>query len=219
MIDTNYIDPIVVEITLYRHNWKDNQIISALKHSTDLFSLPQDPGTFLVSKQEAKQILQTRFAEEIIDINSKIGDETLFRHVNSLFFLNNMVNNFKNLKYFRIKISNDRNYSRYKKSDNIINFEYRVKYARVDLTQSLNKSELNKVKELLRVSGILSKSKIHRESYLSISVSELFDKFGLKENGEPYFTEYFDETITMLLTILTEKLELDNTNILLIIES
>lgn len=218
MIDINYITPIVIEITLFQNNLRDNQLISALKHSTDLFTLPEDSSLF-VSKQDMIKVLDNRFST---DIKTVVSSQNEHKHLiaNSPYFINKLVNYFDELQYFKVVISKKRNFTRLKpiEDGHIIDLSYKTTYAKLDLTKILNEETLSNVKHLFEEAGILSKSKINKSPYIQISISDMFAIFGDKESEQQYFSEYFDDAINTVLEIIGPKLEQDNTNMLLIIE-
>jgi hypothetical protein len=218
MIDINYITPIVIEITLFQNNLRDNQLISALKHSTDLFTLPGDSSLF-VSRQDMIKVLDGRFGE---DIGIVLASQNEHKHLmaNSPYFINKLVNYFNGLQYFKVVISKKQNFTRLKavEDSHVIDLAYKTTYAKLDLTRILNTENLSSVKHLFEEAGILSKSKINKSPYIQISISDMFAIFGDKESEQQYFSEYFDDAINTVLEIIGPKLEEDNTNMLLIIE-
>ena len=219
MIDINYITPIVIEITLFQNNLRDNQLISALKHSTDLFTLPGDSSLF-VSKQDMINVLDDRFNA---DIEMVLSSQIEHKHLtaNSPYFINKLVKYFDGLQYFKVVISKQQNFTRLKAIDDshVIDLAYKTTYAKLDLTKILNEETLRNVKHLFEEAGILSKSKINKSPYIQINISDMFSIFGDKESEQQYFSEYFDDAINTVLEIIGPKLEQDNTNMLLIIEN
>jgi hypothetical protein len=164
-------------------------------------------------------IIKERYSRELNSLQGIPIDE-IHSDVSSIYFINNMLVNFTDLQFFKIKISEKRNYTRLieKKEGFMLNYAYRIVYAKLDLTSALGEDDLFKVKELLTASGILSKSKINKTPYLNVNVNFMFNIFGERETEQNFFSEYFNETITTILEVITEKLESDNTNILLMLE-
>lgn len=216
MIKINHVHPIVIEIILYRHNWRDNKLIAALKNSSAMFNLPGAPSVYYLSMRDMANVIDSKFSIQLAELNSMSQNE-LFDNSSSIYHINQMISHFSKLRYFKVKISNTRNYTRLAENKKTINFEYTVGYAKLNLVEAVDTEYLEIIKNLLRKSNFIPKSKIFKTPYVTLSVDQLFSIFG--DNDQiGMFEENFDETMIPILEVIDEKLERDNTKILLMLE-
>lgn len=217
MINDTYISPLVVEITLFKHNWKDNKLISILRRDTDLLSVPESKDVYIIAKDDMAKIIYHNFSDEVKQIRST-EPESLYLEVNSVYFLSNMIASYDKLKYFRINVSSQRNYTRLNKQAKIINFNHKIVYAKINLVEQLDEFELDSVRHLLEETEIIPKNRINRSPYVTININDLYSIFEAKEKSDGFFREYFVDAINILLGCISEKFELDNSTVMLIIE-
>ena len=89
----------VVDATLYKYNYLDNKIITLLKNQLDYRNV--NDGSYLVSKDQLKALLDSNFKNDINRINAT-GFEQFHKEATSIYFLNKMINDFVNLEYIKL---------------------------------------------------------------------------------------------------------------------
>jgi hypothetical protein len=185
-----YKFPIIIEITLYKNNLKDNQILSVLN--------------------ELHKILKNEFYNELNELN-KLTQTELMSNINSVYFLNNIINEFINLRFIKINISDKLNYSRV--YDSLIYFDFKVLYSKVDLPNLLNKEQFNSVLSFFKNCNLIHDTPLVKNTYIKIKILDFYSI--LKNN---IINEKYQKLIELLYSVIPVKLEMDNSYIMLIIK-
>ena len=216
MIQNNEIKffsvPLVINITLYRNNYVDNIIIGELRRGTYSIGVPEDPNSFSVSAEEFKNIVIRKFKSEV-DKLEDFSKDILPKHINSAYFMYNMLTKFNNLKIVNIHISNNRKYTRvYKVNDqNVIGFDYKIAQGILDFPKFLDLNQLNRFNKLLVKIGMHITSNLSMDPYYIIKAQDFINKLANLENDDKaYFDRYYD-IIEVIYELLESKLESDNT--------
>jgi hypothetical protein len=181
-----------------------------------MFSLPTAPSVYYLSNREMSDVINANFSEELTELNDMSHDE-LYTNSSSIFHIEQMIAHFTKLRYFKVKVSNTRNYTRLDSDTESIHFDYTVGYAKLNLVDAVDKEYLEIVKDLLRKSNFIPKSKIFKTPYVTLSVAQLFSIFG-EYDKMGIFEETLDGSILPILSVIDQKLEQDNTKILLMLE-
>lgn len=204
--------PLMIEVTLYRHNIKDNQLLSAILRNGDITEV--NKSSFLINVNEFKNIINNNFRKDL-DLFNSSTDLNLARNINSIYFLNNILNQFVNLKYVKVNCSYNQNYTRI--FDNLINFEYKVLYTRIDLPNLIEDEEiLSLIRDLLEEIGLYDKKKFISRQYIKINLQKLF--YLIRERDiDNTFSRKYDIAIKNLLKYIPQKLENDKTEAILLL--
>ena len=88
--------PLVIDMTLYKHNYYDNIIISQLMKNSRFIKFPGN-SAFVVSAIEFRDILNTRFPEQLNNLTQNPTSYELKKGATSIFFINELLTNLKNL--------------------------------------------------------------------------------------------------------------------------
>ena len=215
MLETNHKYPLVVEVTMYRHNWTDNKILSELRRNARITQTNNSKHHFFVPTNDIKNVLSEKFMEDI-NHQSGLTQEKLLDNINSAFFLHSVVNVFENLRFVKFNISSDKNYTR--RSGDSISFDYKILHARVDLPELCNsKQELKKYQQLLKETGFWEFNKFNPATFIEVSSRDLIQQLQMHEGVSPEFVKKYGDSITNLLTYIDIKLEADNSTIHLIV--
>jgi len=215
MLETNLSYPLVVEVTLYRHNLIDSRVLSEIRRNAKLERVDNSKKHFFVKANEVFEIINDRFRDDIM-FQTGLGDEDLVKNINSVFFLHTVITTFSNLKYIKFTVSDTKNYTRRK--GNQISFDYKILHAKVDLPSVVqNNQELRDIQKLLIAIKFWKPNKFYPKPYIEVSSQDLINQLNyLEGNGEEFTREYGD-SLTKLLQYIDMKLESDNSIVHLVI--
>ena len=206
----NSDQPTIVEITLFRNNWKDNQIIHSFKKNSGLFNVSKNKDSFFISIGDLKRTV-SKFDREIDKFHSMIED-TLVRNVNSLYFIQNIIETFKSLMYIKVNISDKKNYTRM--VGDVISFDIKIMHSKIIVSDWLNKEESEELKTFFKKIDLIFDSPVFEQTYIQINLGELFNKI---ETHKAMNAPKIDDIILEKLFLsIDEKTEIDNPSILLV---
>jgi hypothetical protein len=202
--------PSIIDITLYKNNYYDNLIITKLKRNVMYESPPELNDVYVVSAEDLKNTLYTSFIKEIDAVRS-LPLSDIQRRATSLFFLDKILSNYKYLRYVKINVSNEENYSRLNKNEKIpsIFFNYKINMLSINLTEIFSTSDVKEINHFLINSGIVVHDDFlgydHRIYIRTSEMISLLINSPVKEKGAD-----------LLLSIIDNKSENDNPLIMLI---
>lgn len=205
--------PTAVDITLYRYNYIDNKLWAQIHNDVDFIETTED--SIMISSSQLEYLLK-KYYSSILNKIKTVGSEVFHKEINTVYFLHQMVLEMDNLQYIKFNLNFDKSYNRTILMDDktVLQFGFKV------ITATLRLSDLYDDEELEIVNGILEKLSIlaPNEQYTRIFAKDLADSIDLymmaNENDED---EIGDEGIIAdILDILENKLEPENTLILLI---
>lgn len=212
---SSLIEPLILEIFLNSNNYKDRLLIADLRKKAKLVKFGgNEENSFFVQAEEVNKILHTKFIDDLQEFDT-IPDSSLPSNVTSIYFIDSMLREFRNLKYFRIHISNSQNYTR--RVENKIVFDFKIIHSRVDLANRCKPEFLKKYERIFSKLGIYRYETFFEKPYFEISARELFSKLltynlNLNQEDEDHFI------IVEILSILGPKLEKDNSNLLVLMK-
>lgn len=212
---TNVIDPLILEIYLYKNNYKDRILISELKEKAHLVKLDSDiSNSFFVRVEDVISVLNTTFRKDIRGFESLTG-KSLSDNVTSIYFIDNMIKEFGTLKYFKINVSNSEVYTRINKDS--IYFDFRIVHSRINFPSFCTPEFLQKCQEIFQKIGVWKRDIFDKSPYFEISSQDLIDRLvkyihTLEDEEE---VAYVDN----ILLALGSKIEKDNPILLVIIEN
>jgi len=215
MLETNLTYPLVVEVTMYKHNWSDNKIISEIKKNARLNRVGSTDSHFFVSTKDLKEILANKFSEDILH-QASLTTEKLAENITSAFFLHNVVNSFSNLRFVKFNLSSEKNYTR--KQGKSINFDYKILHARINLPELVESTkELKDIRKLLFDMKFWKFNKFNPTTFIEISSRDLINQIHYHEGSDSEFVKEHAAVIGGLMNYIDIKLENDNSVIHLII--
>ena len=213
--ETNFTYPLIVEVTLYRHNINDNRILSELRRNAHLQKVKNSDKHFFVSTEDIVSILDNRFKDDILYQNA-LSEVDLVKNITTPFFLHSVVTTFSNLKFIKFSVSNSRNYTR--RSGNTVTFDYKILHAKVDLPALVkNKKELNDIQKLLSYVKFWKYDPFNPKTFIECQSRDLISQINYYEGTSTEFVTEFGETINLLLSYIDMKLEGDNSSLHLIV--
>ena len=213
--------PLVIDMTLYKNNYYDNIIISQLKKNSRLVKFPGN-NDFVVTAIEFRDILHKRFPEQISSLSNNPTSYELKKGATSVFFIHELLTNLKNLKFVKISISKEKEYSRLVKADkesghDLIMFDFKVIHSVIDFTKYLRGEQFNILNDFLLKSEIMTSISAFRgtPAFMQIKSIELMDKISVFE--EKYSSDVkYQFIIDIFLSLVDHKIEEDNCDILII---
>ena len=208
-------DPLIIEIFLYRNNYKDRILIAEMKERAQIISMPNlSENSFFIQVDEVDEILHTKFRKDISDFAATSQSE-VSPSVTSIYFIDSIIQTFRNLKYIKVNISDSQVYSR--KVDNKVNFAYRIVHSRVDLPAVLTDRDFSDIRQLLIDARVYKPEIFNKKPYIEIYAKDLMqvlDAYSLNFSKESEETQL----IAGLYAILGQKIEIDNPILLIIVE-
>tara|TARA_R110001592_G_scaffold192795_4_gene439733 strand:+ start:2647 stop:3342 length:696 start_codon:yes stop_codon:yes gene_type:complete len=212
--------PLVIDMTLYKNNYYDNIIISQLKRNSRFIRFPGNSG-FVVSANEFKDILTSRFPEQLKQITPNPTSYELKKGATSIFFINDLLTNLKNLKFVKISVSNEKEYSRRVKMDDdskndAIVFDFKVIHSVIDFTKYIKGSKFKILNDFLLKSKIINKELFRNgPPFIQVKSTELMDKIAIFEDTYSSKDKY-QFIVDIFFTLVDAKIEEDNCDILII---
>lgn len=221
IIDNNTADnkfykvPIVIDVVLYKYNYIDNIIISQLKKGAFIMS-NNNYTDFSVSANEFKHIFNGRFTDEISKINM-LPVQNLQFNVNSIYFLNNIFENFSNLEMINVHVSENRNFTRLFNVNNqsIIGFDYKIKQGILDYPKYITTDLLDILTKFITKLDLVEINGFSLDPYYIVSARSLVSKLNTLQETNPTFSEDVVDLIDLTYDMVEPKLEEDNTFLIL----
>jgi len=212
---TSVIDPLILEIFLFKNNYKDRLLISALKEKVHVVKVEGlNDNSFYVKVEDVYQILHENFKKDIQDFDST-PIHSLSTSVTSIYFIDSMIQNFSKLKYFKINVSNSEVYTR--KSNDFISFDYRVIHSKLDLPSFCSLEFIDICKQIFSIINVYKSTTFKKDPYFEIYASDLIMK--LSDHLETLDEESEElHYVNILISILGPKLEKDNPLLTVIVE-
>ena len=163
-----YLDfPNIIDITLYKHNYYDNLLVNKLKRDADYGDLPELKDCYIVLADDFQEIFYNTFTSEIDKIKS-LPVSDLQRSATSLYFIDKIFSTFSNLKYVKVNVSKEANYSRVNKSEKVptIFFNYKIAASTIRLDNIFDDDLLQIINDFLVNVGLVSYDNIIGYSHL-----------------------------------------------------
>jgi hypothetical protein len=179
--------PTHILFTLYKNDYIDNLIISRVKKECKNES--ENPSEFIVSLDQFERAIKTSAflrAEVQKTIDNEVLPNPNFKP-NSIFFLQSIIARLSNLERITFKISTDKVFSRLVQLENgreIVSFHFNIVEGIFDLTQILDRSQLDTFNKMFIELGILSNKYLNRSSHFYIKATLLFDLLADMEESQ-----------------------------------
>ena len=185
--------PTHIQFTLYKNDYIDNLIISKVKKECKNKS--KKDNEFIVSLDGFRNaITKSTFLRAEL---KKTLDQDMLPNPNfkpnSIFFLQSIINRLPNLDTITFKISDEKVFSRLVKVDGgreIVSFHFNIIEGTFDLTQILDREQLDTFNKRFMDVGIMKNKYLERSAYFYIKAAVLFDV--LSELDEAQVLEAFD---------------------------
>ena len=203
--------PTNISFTLYRYDYVDSILLSRLRKDCKNHPTGQK-GIYRVSVEGFRRATETsaRLKKEIEKAKLAVIPTPNLK-VNSIFFLWNIIEALPNLKWLTFKISEDKNYSRIMEVQDkeILTFHYTIEEGIFNLTEILNRDELDIFNKELINFGLMENKYFDRSGYFRMRAANFFDiATSFEKRGETIAGKIFqaidpkiDEDDPLLLVI------------------
>lgn len=156
MVDTHHF-PEIISVTFYKHNSIDNRIYTSIM---DTCKIKKYKGTFLVRAHDVKEILYKYYKDEIQRIEMASA-RSLYKEVNTVYFLNKIFTQMKNLRWFQVTLSKNSSYSRVNVDEETgtksVNFNFKVMRGSFRTFDLFSEKEMGSVNWVLKEIGAIKK--------------------------------------------------------------
>lgn len=213
MYETNAEYPLIVEVTMYKHNLGDNRLLSLVKRNARLSKINNSNNHFFVSCNDVQEILTDNFQDDLNHQHS-LNDIKLIDDITSAYFLDSVMLTFKNLKYIKFNVSTSKNYTR--RVGDTVSFDYKILHAKVDLPSLVSLTELESIQNLLIDIKFWEDDIFKPNTFIEISSRDLIYQINYHE-GRETFMETHSIAIELLLSLIDSKLETDDTSVHLVV--
>jgi hypothetical protein len=120
-----YLFPEVISVTLYKYNSIDGRLYTLICNEC---KIKQHRNTILVRKEDIAKLLYKYFKKEIDEL-PLIPHEILHKKVNTIYFINKMLDEMPNLRWFQISYSKNSSFTRLTEKpsgEKTLNFEFKA---------------------------------------------------------------------------------------------
>jgi hypothetical protein len=213
MHETNAKYPLIVEVTMYKHNLGDNRLLSLVKRNARLSKINNSNNHFFVSCNDVQEILTDNFQDDL-DHQNSLNDIKLVDDITSAYFLDSVMLTFKNLKYIKFNVSTSKNYTR--RVGDTVSFDYKILHAKIDLPSLVSLDELESIQNLLIDIKFWTNDVFKPDTFIEISSRDLIYQINYHEGSEN-FMENHNMAIELLLNLIDSKLETDDASVHLVV--
>lgn len=205
--------PISIQITLYKQNHIDNTLIGNVLRYANVIAQNDLKNKFIVYKKDLLDIINLRFFDEIEKF-STIPSGSLYSSVNSIYFLNKILNEFSNLEMIEINVSNSRIYSRLVSSgeNSVIGFDYKITHGIVNYPDYIPSSD-NRLNIMLSELGY----SINSTPYLIVKGKDFIERLSHFEKTNK-IAHTCKDIINISYELFEPKIEIDDTLITIILD-
>tara|TARA_R110000796_G_scaffold12985_4_gene42480 strand:- start:5458 stop:6132 length:675 start_codon:yes stop_codon:yes gene_type:complete len=200
--------PRHIKFTLYKHDYIDNLIMSRVKKECK--NLSNNPNVEFELTLESFEAAMKTSAFLLAELRKLKKDDDYIPapdfKPNSVYFLRSIIDRLPNLERIIFKTSNAKQFSRLVKTESgkqIVSFHFNIIEGIFDLTQILDRQQLDTFNIYFIEIGILKNKYLERESYFYIHAHDLFDIIADMDSLD------IMETIE-LITAIDPKIEEDN---------
>jgi hypothetical protein len=198
--------PTIIDITLYRNNYYDNLLVNKIKKDADYGDLPELKDCYVVLAEDFQNIFYNSFSTEVNKIKS-LPNSDLHKNVNSLFFLDKIFTSFTGLKYVKVNVSREANYSRINRSEKVptIFFNYKITSSTINLDQIFEPEILAEINLFLIEANFTTEDPVTGLSHIiQVTASEFLTALEVKAS------ESTGDYIQYLFELIDPKTEQDN---------
>jgi hypothetical protein len=153
--------PTIIDITLYKNNYYDNLLVNKIKKDADYGDLPELKDCYVVLAEDFQSIFYNSFSTEVNKIKS-LPNSDLHKNATSLYFIDKIFSSFTGLKYVKVNVSREANYSRINKSEKIptIFFNYKITSSTINLDEIFEPDILTEINNFLIESGFVDEDPV-----------------------------------------------------------
>ena len=150
--------PEILSITLYKHNSLDRRLFTLIM---DNCHYKTHRGSFLVRSEDFTKIIKKYFKSELEKLEI-LSQGHLYKNANTIYFLNKMLNEMKNLRWFQIEYDKNLAYNRvltdHETGSKVIDFDFKVVRGTFRTYDFFNDDQLRIANDILLNAGCFKKS-------------------------------------------------------------
>jgi hypothetical protein len=212
---SSLVQPLILEIYINNSIYKERLLINDLKRSSKLIELPDKSNSFFVKAEELEEVLYDGFGKEILNFRSS-SESQIGTSASSIFFLDGILQTYKELRYFRVNVSDSKKYSRIQ--DDMLVFDYKLMHVKVDIANKCSEDFIQEIKRIFSEINVYRNELFYDKPYFEIDGSVLFNK--LYQYAQEFSEEEQEYSLVQnILDIFGPRIERDNAIILIIMES
>ena len=201
--------PAVIDITLYKNNYYDNLLITKLKRDSGYEEQQGVKDTYLIGADDFREVLYTSFMKEIEAVRS-LPLSDLQKNATSLYFLDKILTSYNSLRFLKVNVSREENFSRLNKTEKVpvIFFNYKISMLNIRLPEIFTTKQVRTINKFFIENNIAVYDEFYGYDHrIYFRTSELLS-FLLS-------SEEKNDAANLLLSIIDNKSELDNPLIML----
>tara|TARA_R110000796_G_scaffold138577_9_gene254675 strand:- start:162 stop:803 length:642 start_codon:yes stop_codon:yes gene_type:complete len=199
----------VVDITLYKFNYYDNLIWTKCLNQIDFIKI--DESSILITPNQLRALFERNFKREIIKTRS-ISFELIHKEANSIYFINELLKDFDNLKWIKLTQSKSRKFSRVVeiKDHKELRFSFRILKITLRLSDILDFEQIQLLNPILKKYNL-----IKTKPYNKLRLDLILKAFDNSLNSE-HITDVQADLISLVMDIIDYKCEMDNPEVILV---
>jgi hypothetical protein len=199
----------VIDITLYKFNYYDNLIWTKCLNQINFVRINE--SSILMTPDQLRSLFEHNFKRELIKTRS-IAFELAHKEANSIYFINELLNDFNKLKWIKLTQSKTRKFSRVVdfKDQKQLSFSFKI------LKITLRLSEILQLDEIKLINPILKKyNLIKNKPYNTVRLSDVLKSFDNCLNTEDVTDDQAD-ALSIVMDVIDYKCEMDNPEVILV---
>jgi len=215
--------PVWIEIILYRSCAYDLKLVNDIRDKAIRTKTEKDGEFIFLHPKDLKEVISKRPYSTRLKRQAKMSPSEIAENVDSVYFINNILNALQNLRIVKIFLSNaiftGRIFNTFEDQE-VIMLEHSVEYGVLDLPRYLNEEELESFNKSMVSLGFLRNKYLQRDPYFKISTTEFLQKL---ENyiADLFLKDEMDEDsdvifLEKLYALIDPKLEEDDTFLLIL---
>lgn len=201
----------VIDVTLFKSNYYDNLIFTKCLNQVDYTVINDD--SILVTPRQLRELLDLNFKRELRKLGS-INAELLHRDANSIYFINIFLQDFTNLKWVKLNLSNSRTFSRLVESNGqkTIKYSFKILKTTLRLNHIFTMDEIESLNPVLLQHGLIE----YNKPYNTITTTNLLNKLEDIINMDEHIDDATVDLLARMIESVEFKMEIDNPEVLLV---
>ena len=200
----------VIDITLFKFNHYDNLIWTKCLNQVDYTIV--DDSSILVTPAQLDMLFELNF-ERILRKLEATTPELIHYDAHSIYFIDRLMSEFSRLKWVKLTLSRDRNFSRVTGTSETKSIKYSFKI----LKTTLRLSEMFSTEDIELINPVLKKNGLIKEKpYNRLRVQSLLATLDTIISNDSELTDHQVGILSVITDTLEFKIEADNPEVLLV---
>ena len=141
--------PEIIAATLYKYNSIDNKLFTLLM---DNCKYKKHKGTYIIKSSDVGEVLKSNFKDKLEKLEI-LPDASLHKSADSIYFLNKILTEMKNLRWFQFTLDKNATYNRLsfdEEGNKTIDFDFKVIRGSFRTFDIFEQNEIKHVNHVLR---------------------------------------------------------------------